>query len=248
MIKELFSNEDLALDSLLILLKDNGYPQDKVGNTKLTIVAGEIKRLKIRDALREIFTSAVIKCAEKLSSLSVYEIKDLCCLIQLSEIKSETYNDAYLRAFTKWREEKNNTEQRAEIFRFLSESNARLFPKIIKNETVIKSKYPWHWIDATVYYTWKAANEEIKNQLAEGNIEPLLLRLPSLYILKREDLESIARYDWFPILKTSDREKVLTFFKQIGLQVENFDENEACNISPEYPAIKTFYEPMLAVP
>jgi len=246
MIEELFSNEDEALDSLLNLLKDKGYPQDKVGNTKLTSIAGEIKKIKSRDILREIFTSAVIKCAEKLSSLSVCEIKKLCCLIQLSEIKCETYNDAYLKAFRKWRTEEKNTEQRAEVFRFLSESEAKLFPNIIKKQTEIKNEFPWHWIDATVFYDWNAANEEIKNQLAKGNIEPLLLRLPSFYNLKGGELGTIARNDWFPILEEADKGKVIIFFKRIGLQVENINENEANNIFLKCPVPIFGYKRMIA--
>lgn len=175
------------LESLKEILKEDDYPVDVAGNTRLTLLAQEIKKTPPTDNPYKCYVWAIQQCAELLPNFSLKEIINLCDLMQLSEIPSSDYHDKYFEAFKRWEKKENNTEARAEIFRLICESGAEVTPYFVNNEVEIKEKFLWHWIDAAAVPAWDDAIKETEKQLKKINdVKPLLLRLPRWWNLKQD--------------------------------------------------------------
>lgn len=216
---------NLYIEEIKAVLKDDGYPEDNVGNTKLTLLAQKINNPPTRIDY-EGYRWAIQRFAESIPTLSLKEIKNLCNLIQLSKIPAAEYHEIYLEAFRKWTKKEANIEQRAEILRLICEAGLSVTPAFLNNEDEIKRKFPWHWIDAAVAPAWEDAIKETVKQLeAEKNVKPLLLRLPRWWDLKQDkDVFYNALTLLVSAIKSEEVMKIKNYLEFIGAPVNKISE------------------------
>lgn len=213
------------LEEVKAVLKDDGFPQDNVGNTKLTLLAHKIKN-PLPNVDYKGYVSAIQQCAELIPSLSLIEIKNLCNLIQLSEIPDADYHEKYLEAFKRWEKKKTNMEGRAEVFRLICESGADVNPFFVNSENEIKKSFPWYWIDAAVVPAWDDAINETKKQLEEKkDIKPLLLRLPRWWNSKKDKSDFFkALSELVPTINNDNIQKVRNYLELIGISEDKIND------------------------
>jgi len=186
------------------ILKDDGGPQDFAGNTRLTLLADKIKSLlPAYEMKRSYYIFAIEACAKILKDFSIDEIKNLCELIHLAELKSFEFHKAFLNGFNKWKKTPSNVWERAEIFRLIGESGSDMEISFIHKEIEIKKVFPWYWIDVAMYLNRDGAIILIKNQIKTNeDFTPALQRLSHWWDLY-EDKEKYYSELLSPLLKSA---------------------------------------------
>jgi len=213
MLQELFKKGITTAKGLSVLkeiLEEDEQTESRSGNTRLLLLAQEIKATWQNHGNRKIFELAVKNSYLLLPLLSSEGAINLHYLLKAAKVDPLLWAKSYRKMLARdiW---DGRTRQRAEIFRLLADSNQGFSPEELENEWEIKKQFPWLWIDIAARSYWVGVRKEVSIRLKKGTdsvTEELLIRISLWYRLRGEGLLADIQ-EWRPFLSNAAMKRIM---------------------------------------
>jgi len=211
----MIDNNDMVKDSAIALdtlIREQNAAEDSSGRTLLDILADDLAELPPNAPRKQEYAWAVNRVARDVPKLTFQQTQRLCLFIESAAFPLEAFAEAFGTLLRSGLKSGSEIDKRAEIIRLLAEQGERFLPSRLMEETQVRKRFPWHWIDAMEAVDWPEAERAITATLTqEGKARSLLARLAFLWDKHGPMKESLGA--WSRILLGAERQKLLDWME-----------------------------------
>ena len=221
-------------ERLLKLIKaERNACEDRNGSTPLMIFAQKMKDFGPNSKEKKSLLWALGRILEDIDRLrhdQIFTLSQFLYFSKITKVEIDAYRSELRSALARIKQ--SHVAERAELMRFICiYTNYKFTMRELQKETAIKEKMTWHWIDIAIDSGyWVPALERVRAELKKGTgIMPLFARLPTWYMIRKDQLGLDIQNYISPNLNGSDHTKLQTWYYKItGTDIQS--QNDAASI------------------